>query len=157
MRKPLALALILLLIDQITKYLVDTFIVYGSTINIIPIYDFLNITNIHNTGAAFSIFQGRNFAFAFLIIIFLTALAIWLYKNHFKLSKIQKYAFALILSGGLGNLIDRLLRGAVIDFIDIGINNLRWPSFNVADSCITIAASLIIIEMILPFFRKDKV
>jgi signal peptidase II len=72
----------------------------------------------------------------------------WLCKNWSKIHEIQRYAFCLVITGGFGNLIDRVLRGAVVDFLDFGINSLRWPAFNIADSCICIAMALILIDIL---------
>lgn len=153
MKKPAVLAIILLVIDQITKYLTDKFVPYGVNLSVISFKNFFNITNVYNTGAAFSILQGKNLLFIIMITIFLLVLGCWLYKNRDKISTLQKYAFCLIISGGLGNLLDRIFRGAVIDFLDFGINNLRWPSFNVADSIICAAVFLIILDIL---FNKNK-
>jgi signal peptidase II len=134
---------------------VDKFVSYASSVNVISFLNFFNIVNVHNTGAAFSIFRGRNSFFVPIVFLFLTALSGWLYKNWNKLRKIQIYSFHLIISGGLGNLTDRLLRGAVVDFLDFGINSLRWPAFNVADSCIFVAAILILADILV--YGRQKV
>ncbi|MDR3113059.1 MAG: signal peptidase II [Endomicrobium sp.] len=152
MKKHLIISVFLIILDQLTKYFAAAFIPYGSFINIMPFFNFFNLTNVQNTGAAFSMFQGRNFLFIIFIAVFLVAIAVWLYKNYNKISTLQKYAFSLILAGGVGNLIDRIFRAAVVDFLDFGINALRWPSFNIADSCICIAAGLIFIDIL----RKGK-
>lgn len=157
MKKPLILAGILFVADQITKYFADKFIYYGSSIKIIPFFDFFNLTNIHNTGVAFSFFQGRNLMFSVFTAAVLIFFCVWLYKNKKALSKLQQYAFCLVIAGGAGNLTDRIFRGAVVDFLDFGINSLRWPSFNVADSCICVGAFLIIIDLLIPVFKKKKV
>lgn len=156
MKKPVILAGILFIADQITKYLVNAFVGYGSTVNVIPFFDFFNLTNIHNTGVAFSFFQGRNLFFSIFTAAVLLFFCAWLYKNKSSLSKMQQYAFCMVISGGFGNLVDRIFRGAVVDFLDFGINSLRWPSFNVADSCICVGAFLIIIDLIKPLFKKKK-
>jgi len=152
MKKPIILAVIVLAFDQLTKYLVESFTHYGSSIAIIRPLNFFNITHLTNTGAAFSIFSGKNVLFSVMIAVFLVLLAFWIYKNKDKITVLQKYAFCLVIAGGLGNLIDRFARGAVVDFLDFGINALRWPSFNVADSAITIAAALILISL----FKKQQ-
>jgi len=148
MKIPLILTAALIILDQLTKHLADAFISYGSSIKIIPFFDFFNLTNVRNTGVAFSMFQNKNFFFTVFTVIFLAAIAFWLYKNREKITTLQKYAFSLILAGGFGNLIDRIFRGAVIDFLDFGINTLRWPAFNIADSCVCIAAGLVFVEII---------
>jgi signal peptidase II len=155
-KKFLILGISTLILDQLTKYLIVKYMDYASVINVIPIFDFFNITNIHNTGTAFSILQGRNVLFALCISVFLAVFAIWLYKSWKKLDKLQKYSFCLVIFGGLGNLIDRFFRGAVVDFLDFGIDSLRWPSFNIADSCICIAMFLIAIDLLFPD-NKQKV
>jgi len=148
MKRPIFLSIILIILDQLTKYLADAFISYGSYVKIIPFFDFFNLTNVRNTGIAFSMFQNNNLFFIIFMAVFLAALAFWLYRNRERITTLQKYAFALILAGGFGNLIDRIFRGAVIDFLDFGINALRWPAFNVADSCVCIAAGLIFVEIL---------
>jgi signal peptidase II len=154
-KKPLVVGIFVFLLDQFSKYLIVKHVSYESVINIISLFNFFNITNVYNTGMAFSMFQGRNFLFSFMISLFLSALAIWVYKSRKKLDSLQKYAFCLVIFGGLGNLADRFSRGAVVDFLDFGINSLRWPSFNVADSSVCIAISLIVMD-ILFFDRKRK-
>ena len=71
-------------------------------------------------------------------------------KNKSELTRLQQHCLLFILSGGAGNLIDRIFRGAVVDFIDIGYKDVyRWPSFNVADSCVCIGVGLFLISMII--------
>jgi signal peptidase II len=152
MKKPIILAVILFIADQISKILINTFVVYGSSINIIPFFDFFNITNIHNTGVAFSFFQGRNFLLSVFTAAVLLFFCVWIYRNRNEVTKLQQYAFCLVISGGFGNLADRVFRGAVVDFLDFGINSLRWPSFNIADSCISIGVAIIVIDI----FKKKE-
>jgi signal peptidase II len=150
---PLIVGVFALILDQLTKCLVVKYVSYGSVVNIIPMFEFFNITNVHNTGMAFSMLQGRNFLFSLFIFAILSFLAVWLYRNHKKLNNLQKYAFCLAIFGGLANLVDRFFRGAVVDFLDFGINSLRWPSFNIADSCVCIGTFLIIVNLL---FLDDK-
>jgi signal peptidase II len=155
MKKSIILGLILLIVDQLTKYLVSTFISYGHFVSIISSFDFFNIVNIRNTGMAFSMFQGQNFIFSVGIFIGLGLITIFFYKFCTKMNKIWQYSFCLIISGGIGNLVDRIFRGAVVDFLDFGIGSLRWPSFNIADSCIFIAICIIFFDILL--LNKQKV
>jgi signal peptidase II len=148
MRYPLIVAVIVFALDQITKFLITVFIPQGYQINILPFFNFFNINHVRNTGAAFSMFEGINGVFIILISIFLSTLLVFLYKLKNNISKIQMYAYWLIFAGGLGNFSDRIFRGAVVDFLDFGINNVRWPSFNIADSCICIAAGLVIWDIL---------
>ncbi|MDR3244558.1 MAG: signal peptidase II [Elusimicrobiota bacterium] len=147
MKKPFLAVFIVIALDQISKLGIDNFISYGASIPIIKPFHFFYITKVQNTGIAFSYFQNKNLLFTIFVLIFLLILIFWLYKNRSKISNLQKYAFCLIIGGGFGNLADRIFRGAVIDFLDFGINALRWPSFNIADSCVCIGAFLIMIEL----------
>ena len=142
--------LIYVLFDQITKLIVVKNIAYNSYIKI---NEYLNIVNISNTGIAFSLFQGKNIFFIVSTIIIICCLIFFIKKNKAALTKLQIHSLLLIISGGIGNLIDRFIRGYVIDFIDIGYKEVyRWPSFNVADSCVCIGVTLFIISA---FFNKD--
>ncbi|MCA6071078.1 MAG: signal peptidase II [Endomicrobium sp.] len=156
MKKPLIVGINMLVLDQLTKYLVDRFVSFGDAVNVVSPYDFFSITNIRNTGTAFSIFQGRNTLFSIFISLLLSGLSLWLYKNWNKLSKLQQYSFCLIVAGGLGNLIDRLFRGAVVDFLDFGITSLRWPAFNIADSCISVAVWFILADMLIKKKQRNN-
>ncbi|MDR1926090.1 MAG: signal peptidase II [Endomicrobium sp.] len=156
MRKILIFGVIALVLDQLTKFFVNNFVSYGLSVNVIHFFDCFNIVNLRNTGMAFSIFPGRNLLFSLFIFMFLLSLLLWLYKDWNKLNKVQQYAFCLIIVGGFGNFIDRLFRGAVVDFLDFGIKSLRWPSFNIADSYICLAMMLIIINILMPS-NKQKV
>ncbi|MDR1511622.1 MAG: signal peptidase II [Endomicrobium sp.] len=154
MKKMIFFSAIVLITDQFTKLLVDKFVDYASCINIIPFFNLFNITNIRNTGIVWGILKGKNLLFSFVIFSFLVIVSLWFHKNLTKMHKTQRYAFCLIISGGLGNLMDRLLYGGVVDFLDFGINHLRWPSFNIADSCICVAVILVFFVNILDF-NKD--
>ena len=153
MKKMIFLGVIIIALDQSTKFLVDEFIGCTSYINIIPFCDFFNITNIRNTGIVFGMFKYRNSLFSFLISSLLVIVSLWFCRNLTKMHKTQRYAFCLIISGGFGNLIDRLFRKGVVDFLDFGVNYLRWPSFNIADSCICIAIIIIFVDIL--NFRKN--
>ncbi len=137
------LPIVYVFLDQITKFLVVKNIAYRS---FIKINDYLSIVNVSNTGTAFSMFQNNNLIFIFLISAILVFLIIFILKNKTALTKFQIHCMLLILAGGAGNLIDRIFRGSVVDFIDIGYKEIyRWPSFNVADSCVCIGVVLFII------------
>ncbi|MDR1401015.1 MAG: signal peptidase II [Endomicrobium sp.] len=148
MRKMIFLGIIIIVVDQFTKLLVDRFLDYTSCISVVPFFNFFNITNIRNTGASFGMFKGKNSLFSFLTFLLLVIVSLWFCKNLTKMHEIQRYAFCLIISGGFGNLIDRLMRNGVVDFLDFGINYLRWPSFNVADSCICVAVVLVFVDIL---------
>lgn len=148
----LFLTLPLYLIDQLTKLIVvrhfphETF--RGDEIVVIP--GFFNIVRVHNTGMAFGHFnnsQYANLAFGAVAITALVAIIVLWKRNTFPTLP-SKLAAALLISGILGNLTDRLLpgRGYVVDFLDFYIGTHHWPSFNVADSAISIAAVLLVIS-----------
>ncbi|NOX98856.1 MAG: signal peptidase II [Verrucomicrobia bacterium] len=148
----LFLTLPLYLLDQFTKLLVvrhfpsETF--RGDEIVIVP--GFFNIVRVHNTGMAFGHFnnsQYANLAFGAVAISALIAITV-LWKRHAFPTRPSKLAATLLISGILGNLTDRLLpgRGYVVDFLDFYISSHHWPSFNVADSCISVAAVLLVIS-----------
>ena len=152
------LGLPLFALDQLTKWLVRQNIPYGSEIPIIP--GFFSLVHASNTGAAFSMFTGNNFFFiglalaALAVVIFLLIRDSRAPKTEQRLNNITKISFGLLASGILGNLADRIFRGAVTDFLHFYINEYSWPSFNVADSCICIAAGLLILGS---FGRTQKV
>ncbi len=137
-------------LDHITKFLVIKNIPYYSSVKI---NDYFSIVNVSNTGVAFSMFQNNNIFFICLVSLVILFLIFFLYKNKKELTKLQTHSLLLILAGGTGNLIDRLFRGAVVDFIDVGYKTVyRWPAFNVADSCVCIGVTLFVITLL--FFNK---
>ncbi len=144
------LTLICLIADQITKQLVVGSMDLYQSINISP---FFSITYVRNLGAAFSFLadQGgwQRWFFCGVAAIASIVFVYWLAKTP-KSNRYLCIAFALMLSGALGNLVDRLLFGYVIDFLDFYIRDKHWPAFNIADSMIFIGAFL----MILDSFKK---
>lgn len=122
------LVVVLLSLDQLTKYLVSHNMALGESI---PASGFFRLTYVHNTGSAFGLLPGQNTLLT--IVSFLgVALLLWMYRTHGAQAKFLRVSLALMLAGAMGNLIDRLTYGKVIDFVDIG----PWPIFNVADSSI---------------------
>ena len=152
------LGLPLFVLDQLTKWLVRQNIPYGAEIPIIP--GFFSLVHASNTGAAFSLFTGNNFFFiglalaALAVVVFLLIRDSRASKTEQRLNNITKISFGLLASGILGNVTDRIFRGAVTDFLHFYISEYSWPSFNVADSCICIAAGLLILAS---FGRTQKV
>ena len=152
MKKYILLSLFYVILDHITKFLVISNITYYSSIKI---NDCFSVVNISNTGVAFSMFQNNNIFFIILVSLVILFLIYFIIKNKNELTKLQLHSLFLILSGGIGNLIDRIFRGAVVDFIDVGYKDVyRWPAFNVADSCVCIGITLFIISIL--FFNKTK-
>jgi signal peptidase II len=141
----LGVAAIVILIDQFTKTLiVGAFANGGShTVNA-----FLNIVRVHNTGAAFSFLAGAAGWQRWFFVVLGVAAAlfiVWMLRSHAG-QKLFSWALALILGGAIGNVIDRLLHGYVVDFIQVHYANAYFPSFNVADSAITVGAALLILD-----------
>ena len=141
----LGVAAIVILIDQFTKTLIlGAFANGGShTVNA-----FLNIVRVHNTGAAFSFLAGAAGWQRWFFIGLGVAAAlfiVWMLRSHAG-QRLFSWALALILGGAIGNVIDRLLHGYVVDFIQVHYANAYFPSFNVADSAITVGAALLIVD-----------
>jgi signal peptidase II len=136
-------------LDQFTKWLVRKEIRYGSEIPVIP--GFFSLVHASNTGAAFSMFTGNNPFFILLAVGALAFCTFLLIRHHRtkaeqkRLTTLAQISIALLISGILGNLVDRLMRGAVTDFLYFYVQQYSWPSFNVADSCICVAAGLLIL------------
>ena len=146
MLKWLGLSLFAILLDQGTKLAIDSSMkLYQS----IPILPFFKLTYVHNTGAAFSFLSEaggwQRWFFAGLALAISCVIAVWLarLKQHETLLAV---ALALVLGGAIGNLIDRLAYGYVIDFLDVYYQTWHWPAFNIADSAITLGVILMLLE-----------
>lgn len=135
------LILLLFLMDQGSKWLAVNNIGFQEVIPLVP--GFFNLTHVHNTGAAFSMLHDSNRFFTVLSLTVFAALVVL--RRHFS-GFLMEAGWILILSGILGNVTDRILRGHVVDFLDFQFGNYHWPAFNVADSCICVAASLFLLS-----------
>ncbi len=139
---------LIVLLDQLTKWLVVANIPYGGSISL---SSFFNLTLIYNTGAAFSFLSQADGwqRWMFVAIAFVTCivLMVWLFRVAAK-NKLLSLALALILGGAVGNLWDRWDLGYVVDFIDIYYKVWHWPAFNIADSAIMLGAFFIIIDLL---------
>lgn len=135
------ISFLIIVIDRVVKILVTKNIPYGKTIDVIK--KLFYITNVHNEGAAFSIMYGLRYILIGLSIAFLILLIYYMYKK-----KKYNIEFALIIGGLIGNLIDRIVFGYVIDYIGVIIFKYYFPIFNIADALIVIGAIIFI-------FRKD--
>ncbi len=148
----LSLSLPLYALDQLTKHWVLRSISPYDARIVVP--DFFSLVNVTNTGAAFGSFKGNNTFFIIISIIAFVVVTVLLVR-HRRSDPWRDISLALLLTGILGNLTDRLLYGHVIDFLLFNLH-IRyadpWPAFNVADSCISIAVVLFIIHS----FRKEK-
>jgi len=139
---PLWLLPLILILDQITKVVVDrTMVLYQS----IPVLgDFFRLTYIHNAGAAFGLNIGSPLVHTVFSLAALGVL-VWLWRTAPPGALLLRYALVVVLGGAVGNIIDRVRLGKVIDFFDFGLGDLRWPVFNVADSAVTVGILLLII------------
>lgn len=140
------LTLLCLIVDQVTKYWVASSFDYRETLSVLP---FFNLTYVHNPGAAFSFLadQGgwQRWFFTAIASIASIVFIVWMAKTP-KSQKLLSIAFSLMLSGALGNLIDRASFGYVIDFLDFHWAGYHFAAFNVADSMIFIGAALMILD-----------
>lgn len=136
-----SLIVTLALADQLTKILTLRFIPYQESIPVIP--GFFNLTHLHNTGAAFSMLHDNNLFFILLSSAVFIALIVL--RRHFT-GLLMQWGWILLLSGIIGNVTDRIRLGHVVDFLDFQFGGYHWPAFNVADSCICIAAGLFVIS-----------
>lgn len=143
MKKVYIIALISLIIDQIVKILVSNYLILGQTTKIIN--NFFYLTYVQNTGAAFSILIGYRYILIIITLIFLY----YLYKDTKKQTNPNKLAIlshGLLLGGIIGNLIDRITYGYVIDYLDFMIFNYNFPIFNLADTFIVIGCIILVIN-----------
>ncbi|MDI9541184.1 MAG: signal peptidase II [Bacillota bacterium] len=142
--------LLLVLIDQASKIAMKAINrIHPDSFTIIK--DFFYITYAENTGAAFSILKGQRWFFVIMALVVSVVIILYLIKH--KPKSLEKISLLLILAGAIGNVIDRVAYGYVIDFLDFYIFGYDFPIFNIADSCITIGAVLLILSEL---FLGDK-
>ncbi|MBE0362643.1 signal peptidase II [Pseudoalteromonas ulvae UL12] len=143
---------VLLILDQVTKYVVSTQMQLYQSIELLPVF---NLTYVHNYGAAFSFLSEaggwQRWFFSIIAISISILLTYWLKKLPAK-NLVLCGAYSLVLAGALGNLYDRLTYGYVIDFIHVYYDTWHFPAFNIADSAICIGAGLLLLDA----FRDQK-
>ncbi len=149
----LALALIIVIADQFTKVLILGYYRLGDSTTVTS---FFNVVRAHNTGAAFSFLAGaggwqRWFFTA--IAVAATIFIVWLLRSHAG-QRLFSFALACILGGAVGNLVDRLLHGYVVDFLQFHYGGWYFPAFNIADAAITIGAGCLILDELLRVRRS---
>jgi signal peptidase II len=147
---------IVLVLDQITKYLIQTHVRLNDSITVVP--GFFNITHVRNRGAAFGILSTlpefwRSAFFITVTLVAVAAISVLIIKTH---ERLLVYAFSLIAGGAIGNVVDRIRYGEVVDFIQWYVKSYYWPSFNVADSAITIGVVLLAFEMLFATSAKSQ-
>jgi len=143
------ISIVVILFDQATKVLTKHNMTLHDSKDVLG--DFLRLTYIQNPGMAFGIQIGNKTLFTIFSIVASIVIFIYLLKTRGD-QKYVKLALSFILGGAIGNLIDRVLYGSVVDFVDIGIGDLRWPVFNVADAAVTIG--MIILIVVILFEKK---
>lgn len=145
MLKWLFLSLVIIIVDQITKGIASAQLTMFDPVAVLPSFNF---TLMHNQGAAFSFLSDaggwQRWFFTILASIVSIAIIIWIKKLKPK-EKMTAVSLSLILGGAIGNLIDRVRFGYVVDFIDVYYDTYHWPAFNIADSAITVGAVIMII------------
>jgi signal peptidase II len=150
MLKWLWLSGVIVVLDQISKWLAESNLTAYHPVPVVPSF---NLTLMYNTGAAFSFLADsggwQRWFFMSLSLVISITLTVWLYRLRPGQGLLET-ALALIIGGAVGNLIDRTLHGHVIDFIQVFYDRFYWPAFNVADSAITIGAALLIIDSLIP-------
>lgn len=143
------ISIILLCIDQISKLLVVNLLTKTDSITIIK--NFFYLTYINNDGAAFSILVGKRIFLILIAVLVIVMLIHYIKKNNIQ-NKLELVSISLIIGGSLGNLMDRVVRGYVIDFLDFKIFNYNFPIFNLADTFIVIGVILLLLKEI----RKEN-
>ena len=151
-----SIAGVVLLLDQVTKFLVMRRIGMFEVITVIP--GFFNLTYVRNRGAAFGMLAGvpgiwRSAFFIVVTVIAIAAIVLLIRKTA---ERLLVAAFSLIAGGALGNLIDRIRYGEVVDFIDWYVRSHHWPTFNVADSAISVGVGLLVIDMLFGASTKSQ-
>jgi len=144
--KWLSLSLLVVILDQVTKAWVSATLMFNQPVNVLPFFD---LRLLHNPGAAWSILatagEWKRWFLSGLAIVVSGIIITWL--SHLKREeRWLACGLALVLGGALGNVIDRMMYGYVIDFIDIYYQGWHWPAFNIADSAISIGAVMLLID-----------
>lgn len=151
------IGVLIIVLDQLSKYWVNATMALGESIEIIP--NFFRLTNVHNTGAAWSIFEGKMIFFYLITIVFLIAM-VYFYRTSEDADTLTKLGMVLMMAGAIGNFIDRLALQYVRDFFDFLLLGYNFPVFNIADISLCIGVALIILSVLLDsyggFFKCEK-
>ncbi|WP_069366690.1 signal peptidase II [Salisediminibacterium beveridgei] len=147
------IAILVIALDQITKYIVVRQMDQGQSIELIS--GFLYLTSHRNAGAAFGILQGQMWLF-YIATVVVAGVIIYMIITQTKDSRFFGISLGLVLGGAIGNFIDRLLEGEVVDFIDVFIFTYNFPIFNVADMALVIGVGLMMIYFIIEEKRQGK-
>lgn len=142
----------LVLLDQLTKIQIENNFFVGDTIEIIS--NFFHITYVQNRGIAFGVFQGKINAISIATTIAIIGIIIYFFKNFKKIEIIERIAYMVIISGAIGNMIDRIFRGYVVDMLDF--RGIWQYVFNLADVYINIGVALIFLDILLKLKNKES-
>lgn len=138
------IAIIVLFVDQILKSIISQNMLLNENITLLN--NFLSVTKIYNTGAAFGIFENKTLYLAVFSVFIIIAISVYLVRTYKSLNLLNTIAWGLVLGGTIGNFVDRLSLGYVLDFIRLDFVN--FPIFNIADVCINSGAMLLIIYIL---------
>ena len=127
-------------LDQLTKAVASSRLLLSEPVPVLG--DIVRLTLVHNTGAAFGLFPGSRLPFI-IVSSLAIAVVIYLFTREAYRGMTQRVLLGCILGGAIGNLVDRIRLGWVVDFIDVGLGSARWPVFNVADSAVTVGVILL--------------
>jgi signal peptidase II len=156
MRKYLWISLLVIVADQLTKAMAEQWLQFRQPVTVLPYFEWYLS---YNTGAAFSFLASaggwQRWFLSLIAIVVSVVLAIWISRLKHE-ERLTAMALALILGGAIGNLIDRLLYGHVIDFIQVWLGTYPWPAFNIADSAISIGAVLLITHGMFSSYREPR-
>jgi signal peptidase II len=148
----------MIVLDQYTKFMVTLHIPLNYSVQVVE--GFFNLTHIRNSGVAFGLFADQQYEYKALMFITISTIAIMailvIFHQNPKSKKLVQMGLILIFSGAIGNLIDRTLHGEVIDFVDFVFKGYHFPAFNIADSCITIGVSLMVIDLFFDTTEPDS-
>jgi signal peptidase II len=128
----------LLFLDQLTKYLIEKYLYLHEAIRIFP---FFNLVSYRNVGSAFGLFKWLGNS----VFIALATAAMFVLGGLIVFKKRDRLVLSILLGGAMGNVTDRIVRGYVVDFLEVHVNQYYWPAFNVADSALTVGIVLLII------------
>lgn len=147
------LSVVVIALDQATKFLASSLLDFGVPVPVLPLF---NLTLAHNTGAAFSFLADasgwQRWFFVGIAVLVSGGIIVWLRKLPQSEAWVA-VSLALILGGAIGNVIDRVVHGYVVDFIDVYYGAWHWPAFNIADSAITVGVAILLIDSL--FLSKE--
>ncbi|KIX90984.1 signal peptidase II [Staphylococcus microti] len=149
----LFILIVMLIADQLSKWVIATQMTIGESFTVIP--NFLSITSHRNDGAAWGILSGQMIFFYLITIVIIIALIVFYFKEA-KDHMMMQVAISLLLAGALGNFIDRVMNGEVVDFVDTILFGYDFPIFNIADASLTIGVGLLVIILLTDKTKEKK-